>query len=116
MILFGPYWHVSFAALAVRAEARLPFCLAPGSLFTKPAMPTIPFVCCCLLLLLLLLLLFLLLLLLLLLKASRLRRGQASTVRLFLARHGKHCQSLSCSGPKSGGKHASATELTCFQR
>ena len=47
------------------------------------------------------------------LQASRLWRGQASTVRLFFARHGNLCQSLSCSGPKSGGKHALATEPTC---
>ena len=39
-------------------------------------------------------------------QASRLRRGQASTVRLFVVRHGNFCQSLSCSGPKSEGKHA----------
>ena len=57
-----------------------------------------------------------LLLLLLLSKASRLRRGQASTVRLFLARHGKHCQSLSCSGPKSGGEQELATAIASFQR
>ena len=61
-------------------------------------------------------LLLLLLLLLLLFQASRLRRGQASTVRLFLARHGSCCQSLSCSGPKSGGEQELATVSASSQR
>ena len=49
-------------------------------------------------------------------QASRLRRGQASTVRLFLARHGSCCQSLSCSGPKSGGEQELATVSASSQR
>ena len=49
-------------------------------------------------------------------EASRLRRGQASTVRLFLACHGNRCQSLSCSGPKSGGEQELATVSASSQR